>query len=242
MSHGNNSETAVERLIARCNESLQRGKDCGLASLTAYRDAGAALLELKEILPRGRFGPVARERCGCSKQWCARLMRLARDWDDVITAMSWAEGENSALLRKAYSPDGALTMLKAWRRAQSGDVQPEKAPRNRNSYLGVQREIAELKHQLGAAKAYVKLLEDKVAKLRPAAETVWRGEIGDQLRAKLEKIAALWLRGGTDGERFSAVNKIHDEAQRLGWKLRDLVAECVGPVHFPFASLEQGID
>jgi hypothetical protein len=59
-----NSQTAMEGLIARCNESLQRGKDGGWASLTAYRDAGRALLELKEIVPRGQFGLVATERCG----------------------------------------------------------------------------------------------------------------------------------------------------------------------------------
>jgi hypothetical protein len=51
-----NTQRAVESLIAGCNESLQRGKDGGLASPAAYRDAGAALCELKELLPRRQFG------------------------------------------------------------------------------------------------------------------------------------------------------------------------------------------
>jgi hypothetical protein len=59
---GSDSKTALEGFIARCNESLQRAKDRGWASLTAYRDAGRALLELKEIVPRGQFGLVATER------------------------------------------------------------------------------------------------------------------------------------------------------------------------------------
>jgi hypothetical protein len=75
-----NSNIARERVVLRCNEAQHRGKQSGLASLEAYRDAGAALRELKELLPRGDFGPVAQARCGCSKQWRAQLMRLDREW------------------------------------------------------------------------------------------------------------------------------------------------------------------
>jgi hypothetical protein len=74
-----NSETVLDGLVERCNRSLKRGREAGLGSLQAYRDAGAALLELKKLLPRGRFGPVAEARCGCSKQWRTRLMQLARE-------------------------------------------------------------------------------------------------------------------------------------------------------------------
>jgi hypothetical protein len=60
-----NSDIARERLVLRCNEALQRGKQGGLASLQAYRDAGAALREMKALLPRRQFGPIAQARCGC---------------------------------------------------------------------------------------------------------------------------------------------------------------------------------
>jgi hypothetical protein len=39
-----NSQIAVEILVARCNESLQRGKDGG-ASLTAYLSAARSRLK-----------------------------------------------------------------------------------------------------------------------------------------------------------------------------------------------------
>jgi hypothetical protein len=56
MTAENNPKTPIENLIARCIESLQRGKQDGMTSLEANRDAGRALLDLKEILPRGRSG------------------------------------------------------------------------------------------------------------------------------------------------------------------------------------------
>jgi hypothetical protein len=59
VSAATNSETALQGLVDRCNASLQRGEQGGLKSLEAYRDAGAALRELKELLPRGQFGPIA---------------------------------------------------------------------------------------------------------------------------------------------------------------------------------------
>ena len=84
MSVASNSEAVLEGLVDRCNASLQCGEQGGLKSLEAYRDAGAALRELKELLPRGEFGPVAEARCQCCKQWRARLMQLEREWNPAI--------------------------------------------------------------------------------------------------------------------------------------------------------------
>src|ERR1700738_3329289 len=125
MSTASNSEAALEGLVDRCNASLQRGKQGGLASLEGYHDAGAALRELKELLPRGQFGPVAQARCGCSKQWGARLMQLDREWNGVVAALRWAETNAREPLRKAYSVDGALVLLKVWHRAEDGDARPK---------------------------------------------------------------------------------------------------------------------
>src|SRR5260370_15807731 len=119
MAAESTSQTAVEGLIARCSESLQHGKQGGMISLEAYRDAGLALVELKEILPRGEFGRVAAERCGCCKQWRARLMQVARQWDNIRAALVWAENSGSSLLQKAYSVDAALALLRAWRTVQT---------------------------------------------------------------------------------------------------------------------------
>src|SRR5271166_4910792 len=131
VSVASNSQTAVESLVSRCNESLQRGKQSGLASLEAHRDAGAALRELKELLPRGQFGPEAQARCGCSKQWRACLIKLDCEWDKIEAARRWAKTNGRELFRKAYTVDGALALLKVWRRAENGDAGPKAATRAR---------------------------------------------------------------------------------------------------------------
>jgi hypothetical protein len=238
MAAESNSETAVESLIARCNESLQRGKDGGLASLTAYRDAGVALLELKEILPRGQFGPVATERCACSKQWRARLMEVAREWDDLQVTLQWAERHRPELIRKVYSVDGALAVLRLWRRAQTGDAPTNRCRTGKPSLASILRENARLKEDLNAAAAYIEFLEKKLDAFRPAAAAEQQHEIDPDARDKIEKVAALWRRGGTDGERSAAVHRLDDIAQRYGRTFRDLLHECKieSPARWTFAS------
>ena len=78
--------------------------------------------KLKELLPWGQFGPVAEARCGCSKQWRARLMQLNREWENVQAAMRWAESCGRNLGRRTYSVDGAVALVNEWRRAEAGDV------------------------------------------------------------------------------------------------------------------------
>jgi hypothetical protein len=234
VSAASNSQSAVESLIARCNESLQRGKHGGLASLTAYRDAGAALLELKELLPRGQFGPVAAEQCGCCKQWRARLMEVAREWDDIIRALEWADSSGSSLLRKAYSVDGALALLRAWRRIQSGDAQRKQSGTRRSRSGSKEREIADLKKKLSAAAKYIAVLEEELAAFTGASN----GEPQDMDgvdRGKVQKVATLWLRPGTDGEGLVAAHKLRALAR--GWPIGDLLHECgiEGPADWTFA-------
>jgi hypothetical protein len=63
-------------------------------------------------------------------------------------------------------------------------------------------ENAALKNQLSAAKAYGVGLEEQLAVLQarmPATEP-----LDDRTRDKVQKVAELWRRGGTDGERASA--------------------------------------
>jgi hypothetical protein len=190
-----NSDIARERLVLCCNEALQRGKQGGLASLQAYRDAGAALREMKELLPRGQFGPIAQARCGCSKQWCARLMQLDREWADVRAALQWADSTGSTLIRKAHSVDGALALVRAWRTAQNGDARPKAATRARRPGP-TQREVAHLKKMLNALARYIAVLEGELAAYTgtPNGE---RQNIDAADRNKVQKVAMLWFRAGT---------------------------------------------
>ena len=236
MEAGSNSQTALDGLVERCNQSLQHGMEGGLASLEAHRDAGAALLELKELLPWGQFGPVAEARCGCSKQWRARLMQLNREWENVQAAMRWAESCGRNLGRRAYSVDGAVALVNEWRRAEAGDARPSKSARSAKPRMeAILRESAILKERLSAAAAYIAGLEDELAELRSLASE--RQEVDAPTRDEIKKVAALWLGGGKDAERRSAVHQLWGIARRRGWNLRDLLHECAieGPADWTFA-------
>lgn len=162
-----NSETALNAAIGRCIDSLQRGAQGGIASLQAYRDAGAALRELKDVAPRGQFGTLAASRCGCSKQWRARLIKLDARWDDVQTAMLWAEGAGKLLARKGFSVDGALALLSAWSRGQNGDCHsPEVASEARRRSVSLAAQNSLLRRQLDEAAIHIAALEAELAKLR----------------------------------------------------------------------------
>lgn len=182
MAVGNNSRMVIETLAARCKESLKRGGIGGLESLHAFRDPGHALCQIKDIAPRGKFGAIADQLCGCSKQWRARLMKLDREWDDVNRALEWARSHGRQLGARAYSVDGALALLKEWRRAQDTTAHPTtRATRSRPVGLEeilcemgtLKSENAALKIQLSAAEADIVGLEAQLVALQskmPAAQ------------------------------------------------------------------------
>lgn len=235
MTPRSNSKTTVDALVMRCNDALTRGRQIGLASTGAYREAGAALRALKDLLPHGQFGPVASKQCGCCKQWRTRLMKLDREWADVEAAWYWAETCARQLGAKAYSVDGALALAREWRRAQSG--YPHSAlhtPRTSKARVELLRENANLQEKLAAAQAYIAALEERLSRF--GSETNVQ-DIDEQTMLKVGKVAALWHRGGTAGERASAVNQLFGIADRLGWGLPSLLRECAveSPADWTFA-------
>jgi hypothetical protein len=231
-----NSDIVREGLVLRCNEALQRGKQSGLASLEAYRDVGAALRELKELLPRGQFGPVAQARCGCSKQWRACLIKLDCEWDNIEAARRWAETKARELLRKAYSVDGALALIRAWRRAASSAAPSNLKHRTaKPSSASLLRENAVFKYRLNASTELIKVLEEELAKFRSVEQQ--QQEIHAPDRDEIHKLTACWLRGGTDGESYAAARQLLGFACRLGWDhVLDLVRACEGKVDWTFAT------
>jgi hypothetical protein len=214
-----NSHAEIQALVGRCGEALARGRRGGLESLLAFREAGTALRALKEVLPRGQFGPIAEQRCGCSKQWRARLMLLDREWPNIETALGWARGSGRQVDGKAYSVDGALAILRQWRRSQlgTGGRTSTAKPQKQSSAC----EFAKLKDRLSAAKAYIVVLEEQLQLGSGEPQ-----EIDESTRIKLEKIAALLNRGGSGGERVSAADKLFGTARALGWTPSTLLQEC----------------
>ena len=237
-----NSQVELTALVQRCNSALARGRHGGLASLQAYREAGAALCALKELVPHGQFGPIASQQCCCSKQWRTRLMSLDHDWANVETALRWAEERGRQLGAKAYSVDGARELVKEWRRAQSGDSHTAKrSPGTAKARLAsVLRENAARRDQRSAAQAYIAGLEAQLAAFKSRVPATCPQDPDGRTRDKVQKVVALWHRGGTAGERTSAVNQLFAIAGRLGQDLPALLRECAveSPADWTFAPAE----
>jgi hypothetical protein len=225
---GSNSQAAFDALVEHFKQCLDHGRQRGMASLIAFRDAGGALHELKALVPHGDFGRVANELCGHSKQWRASLMKLASEWNDIEAALHWAQTTGRSLGAKAHSVEGALALLKECRRAQNPGAHPAKpcreASKTRNASSA--RENAELIYRLHAAVAYGMAWEQRfAATYRPQPNRV-RQDLKDEDRETIRKVAALWQRGGTAGESAAALDRLFDIADRLGWSLPPLLREC----------------
>jgi hypothetical protein len=163
-------------------------------------------------------------------------MQLDREWADVRAALQWADSTGSTLIRKAHSVDGALALVRAWRTAQNGDARPKAATRARRSGP-TEREVAHLKKMLNAAARYIAVVEEELAACTGTPNGKRSGmDAAD--RSKVQKVAKLWLRPGTDGEGSAAAHKLRALSCRLGWPIRDLLHACQieGPADWTFTS------
>lgn len=93
-----------------------------MACLAAFRDIGEALEETWDIHHEAAPGPSARRAFSAwcdendfDREWRARLMRLAADWQGIKAAVQWAQATKGRELgRKEYSVDGALALVEEW--------------------------------------------------------------------------------------------------------------------------------
>lgn len=221
-----NSAAEVDRLVERVRFSISRAVRSGRESLEAFRDAGRALCAMKALLPPGRFGEIAEARCKFSKAWRARLMKLNIEWPNVVAAHRWAQGLGRMLGRREYSVDGALALAREHRRVLSG-ARPAASSRPRPSSAKASdssRIIAELRQKLVAQAIYAAELERELAQLRPAPTNPQ--PISAELKTKVIKIAAHWLRGANDGERSNALRMLRAAARQRGWQFLAFLDEC----------------
>jgi hypothetical protein len=251
----------LERLARQYRESIGRARAGGWHALKEFRAAGAAIREMKAILPRGDFGPEIEERCGCTRQWAARLMKLDREWDDVVAGFGWTREAKPELDCSSYSVDGALRVAKLYRARKDGyEPQVRRRSSTRSSKIlddlaaarerlaaleleasGIRKQLADAEKELKAAKlrcvaalGNVDFLHEHLAGLRSRLAEyegiAWSASplpIDEITKKKVLKVAALFERGGTEGEQISAAHRIHSIAYRLGgWKFEDLLTAC----------------
>lgn len=187
----NNAGAALQFIRESIKGNMIQAEGAGLDTLRAFRFIGDSLGEAKDILGKGDFGKWAEAEFGFSKEWRARLMRLAKLWEGVEAAMLWAQGEGRILGRKEYSVDGALALLAEWAREQ-----PEAA------------------RALGAAFAEIADKEAEKAEKKAARQAEAEGDEGEGGEAGEGESEAERLRKAL-AEALAEIAKLRAEVQNL---------------------------
>lgn len=253
---GSNSGAALDFIREAINGHLLKASGAGIETLNAFRLIGVSLAEAKEITSgeKGAFGKWCDTHFKFSKEWRARLMKLAASWDDFTKAKVWAEEVQGRILgRKEYSVDGALGLIAEWNKAinppppnEGGEGEGEgdgSGPKQR-------RESAadKLRRELAEALERIRALEDELAKARqgdgakggegaksgpkPGAKEPPKGNPKDapiidaKTRAKAKKVWGLYTNGGTNGEKAAAKASLERMAESAGLSFADFLKAC----------------
>jgi hypothetical protein len=112
MFETNDKEARREECASAIKEQLKALANDGPLRLDLNRRIGDELLRAKLIDPR-TFVKWSDETFGRGREWRCTHVTLAKRWDDLKQARTWAEGEELALAA-LYSVDGALELLRAW--------------------------------------------------------------------------------------------------------------------------------
>ncbi len=246
---GHNVEAIIRHSTEYIHGQIADAKRTGLASLTAYRQIGAALKITKEAMSGvcGSFGKWAQDNFGFSKQWRTRLMRLDTEWANFGIARAWAEVEGTLTGGREFSVDGALALIERWRCAtQPGYASSKRRNRRASSESAAvdeptaasgETEVERLRRLLKAEKQRNSVLTREIAALKTGSAGRRPPNIDPQITARASKVAELWVRGGTHGEREAAKERLRNMADQLDIGFPTFVRACriTTPPDYPFA-------
>jgi hypothetical protein len=153
-------EPALEAIADSIRERLSTAQKSSERSLDEHRAIGEALLTAKPLVRRG-YLKWAKEKFGFSKQWCARLTKLAESWDDCRKARSWAE-EQGHIVNNGYTVDGALAMVRKWQNTTRPALQGNAASVKRQKSTELKANLEAACAELDAARVQI---QEKDAKL-----------------------------------------------------------------------------
>jgi hypothetical protein len=166
-----NSDAIIDGHAARFRKAIERGQVAGAQSLEAFRDAGHELREAKKICPHGTFGRVI-ARCGCTRAWAARLIKLDEIWNEIPAARAWAETIGRPLRSKEFTVDGAIQLVREYHSMKNGKPANRRRSRNEPSRLKeVLAELANVERNLAAANARIECLEAELSKFSAVSKT-----------------------------------------------------------------------
>jgi hypothetical protein len=153
-------ESALDAIADSIRERLSTAQKSSEKSLNEHRAIGEALLKAKPLVRRG-YLKWAKDEFGFSKQWCARLTKLAGSWDDCGKARSWAE-EQGQLPGNEFSVDGALALTRRWKAETSGPRNVATKPK-RHTLSEVRAELEATLADLAEARAEINRLRAQTA-------------------------------------------------------------------------------
>lgn len=164
-----NTNAALDHIRSMILTDIERSKGAGRETLEAFVRIGERLREAKEMIgteTKGAFGAWCEGNFPFSKEWRARLMKLAAEWPTILRVMDALEAKGKVLGRKEFSVDGALALVAAFCKEYPDDA----------AAMGLGEKVEAAKEQ--AAKAEQRKAERESAK----AETMTEAE---RLRAML---------------------------------------------------------
>jgi len=249
-----NAEAFLSEAIASIRRNMREANGAGFNSLQAFANIGHDLLQAKEAIgpaPRGAFGAWCEANFPFSKEWRARLMKLAEQWKAVCVAFRWAERKGYVLGRKEYSVDGALAFLNDYlTKAEIPEIEAELGPEYAEKAREAEAKAADkaqakaekgekkkseaeiLREQLAEALERIRELEAELgrakggkAKAKPEAEKPG-ATVDNATKARARKVYGLATRGATEGERSAATHKLSEMANKLGLSLADFLQAC----------------
>lgn len=258
-----NSQAEIYHITQQFKATLHNAGQCGWKSLEAHRDAGHLLAKLKDQVPRGQFGRIVKELCGCEKPWSARLRYLDKRWNEVLSAFAWAQSDGQILGRRAYSVDGAVALVHRWEKrnanapdaANAGAQSQGSRKRNKRDEAAPPAEVNNLRSQLDQAETELAAAHEQILALkqelhsrrRPIRSESWPLASGPialdaKTQEQVRRTAAQWnprIPGSTD----TIETWIKAKAEQFGWPPADLLRACgvedEGIADYTFASREE---
>jgi hypothetical protein len=215
----------LEALATEAKNKFALARKGSEESLLNYKAVGEVLIEAKALRPKGYLA-WAKEHLDIGKQWCANLVFLATNWPEYEQARSWAEEKGEILGRKEYGVDGAVALVKRYRKetnpaTQKGEDSPKRA--SKTSMLeakveSLERLVADLMAQNAGL---MRELAGDVVRSMPAKPM----PLDVQIRDKAQKVSRLW-HSGFYGEPGAAENILREMAQSRGWEFDAFLREC----------------
>jgi hypothetical protein len=212
MTDSNENESG----LATCASTIkQLENDLALGDperLDQHRQIGEQLLAAKKIARR-TFGSWCNENFGRRAQWRCTDMTLARRWDELMQARTWAESEGSKLAI-LFSVDGALELLRAWDLAM-GRVRP-----GHKRTLSKDNGNAE---EAGSAGAGQSTAEDQIPESKREVKELREEAAHFRIQLPLD----IWLRarslaGRLNAEDAAAEQELRAIARQYKWLFLDL--------------------